>query len=253
MEAVTNTNAQATSVVSFKDVSFTYSPHLPLTLHEVSFDVPAGSFTVIVGPSGGGKSTLLRLVAGLDVPTGGTVANTARTRMVFQSGALLPWATALDNVKLGFTGLNVSPAEQEQQALDMLGQFGIRELAGHYPRELSGGQRQRVGIARALVSSPELLLLDEPFSALDVETTAHLRDELLELHAKKTHGDITMLMVSHSVEDAVLLADTVLVCAGGTIAEQVAIELPRPRSLTDAKVDQLVAQIKAFIPKADQS
>lgn len=230
--------------LTFRNVGFAYEAGIPPVLHDVSFELPEGSVTVVVGPSGGGKSTLLRLAAGLDTPTSGRVENTARTRMVFQSGALLPWQTAIDNVYTGFAGLNLSNEEMEWRAVMALDQLGISELAEMYPRHLSGGQRQRVGIARALVSDPKLLLLDEPFSALDVETAARLAGELLGIQERT---GMTLLMVSHSVEDAVVLADTVFVVCGGGISHTVPVTLPRPRDR--AHVGDMVKEIQGYIPK----
>jgi ABC-type nitrate/sulfonate/bicarbonate transport system ATPase subunit len=234
-------------IVSYKNVSFSYGPHMAAVLHDISFDLAPQTFTVIVGPSGGGKSTLLRLAARLCKPSAGTVTNTARTRMIFQNAALLPWLSALDNVLIGTTDVKGAKAEKIACAKEALEDIGLAEHMQKMPRELSGGQRQRVGIARALVSEPELLLLDEPFSALDIETAEKLSSEVLEIF--KTKG-ITMLMVSHSIEDAVLLADEVLVCAGGTIAERVVIDLPRPRNRLDAEVQQLVKKVRKFIPES---
>ncbi len=227
-------------------MSFAYEPHLPDVLHDVSFTLPAHSFTAIVGPSGSGKSTVLRLAIGLDTPRAGKVDARARTRMVFQNGALLPWRTAKDNVLIGLTGARHSPAQKEKLARAALTDLGIEDYADQYPRDLSGGQRQRVGIARALVAEPEFLLLDEPFSALDVETTERLSQEILGIFAK---GDISMLLVSHSIEDAVLLADRILVCDGGGITHEVPVALPRPRLRTDAAVMKLVEEVKGLIPK----
>ena len=233
--------------LEFKKVRFTYDPALPEVVHSASFVLTPGSITVIVGPSGGGKSTLLKLAIGLDKATGGEIVGTPRTRMIFQSGALLPWNTVEENVRLGFTGVSTSASEQEKALTTALTELGIDTHRTAYPRALSGGQRQRVGIARALVSAPELLLLDEPFSALDVETSRKLADELLALHAKKS---MTMLMVSHSVEDAVALADTILVFQGGNIAHTLPIMLPRPRSRSDADFLNLVEEVRGFIPDA---
>jgi sulfonate transport system ATP-binding protein len=220
---------------------------MPAVLHAVSFALAPGTFTVIVGSSGGGKSTLLRLAAGLDAPTAGIVKNGARTRMIFQNAALLPWLSALDNVLIGTTDINGTKAEKKAKALAALAEIGLAEHAAKLPRELSGGQRQRVGIARALVSEPRFLLLDEPFSALDFETSEKLSQEVLDIFAQK---GITMLMVSHSIEDAVLLADEIFVCAGGTIAERVNVPLERPRSRADAHVLSLISQVRKFIPEA---
>jgi NitT/TauT family transport system ATP-binding protein len=233
------------STLSFKNVSFAYDPSLPEIIHDVSLECAPSSFTVIVGPSGSGKSTILRLAIGLMKAGKGSVSLTARTRMIFQSGALLPWATALENVLVGFTGLNVSPAEQKKKALAALAELGIHELSGAYPRALSGGQRQRVGIARALVSEPELLLLDEPFSALDTDTADRLSDELLAIHTK---NKTTMLMVSHSIEDAVVLADTILVFKGGVIAHTIPVDIARERKRDDPEVMHLVQKIKGLLP-----
>ncbi|MGE5541148.1 MAG: ABC transporter ATP-binding protein [Bacillota bacterium] len=232
-------------IVSFKNVRFAYDPALPEVVHDVSFDLGRGSFTVIVGPSGSGKSTLLRLAIGLDQPTHGTVSRNARARMIFQSGALLPWATVLENVCIGFTGLSVPQMEQKKRALNALAELGIHELVNAYPRSLSGGQRQRVGIARALVSEPELMLLDEPFSALDIETADKLASELLAIQARTA---MTMLMVSHSIEDAVVLADSILVFKGGVIAHTVPISLPKPRTRDDVEVLSLVKEVKGLLP-----
>jgi NitT/TauT family transport system ATP-binding protein len=238
-------NLNNMNILSFKNVSFSYEPNLPEILHDVSFELPIGSFTVIVGPSGSGKSTILRLVTGLDKPVQGSVENTARTRMIFQGGALLPWETVLENVKIGLTGRKLTDAAQEKEALAALKELGIEELKDSYPRHISGGQRQRVGIARALVSAPELLLLDEPFSALDIETSERLSEEVLRIHEAQK---ITMLMVSHSIEDAVRLADTVFVFRDGSIAETIHIPIPRPRRHDDPQVQEIIKKVQAAIP-----
>ncbi|MDR3547660.1 MAG: ABC transporter ATP-binding protein [Candidatus Pacebacteria bacterium] len=231
--------------LTFDKVSFAYEPHLPVVVHDVSFALKSRSFTAIVGPSGGGKSTLLRLATGLEKPTRGTVTNPSRTRMIFQNAALLPWRTVKENVHLGFTGTPGSRKEHEKRIHDELANLGLAGFANVYPRDLSGGQRQRVGIARALVSDPDLLLLDEPFSALDVETTQRLSEELLQIFADR---NITMLMVSHSIEDAVLLADEILVFSGGVISHTVPVTCARPREREDSRVEDLVKKVKHLIP-----
>ena len=237
-------NAQS-SVLTFDKVSFAYSSHSPEVMHDVSFSLKPRSFTTVIGPSGGGKSTLLALTTGLQKATGGTVTNPSRTRMIFQNAALLPWRTVRQNMHLGFTGTPGTHKEHEKRLHDELANLGLSDFKDVYPRDLSGGQRQRVGIARALVSDPDLLLLDEPFSALDVETTERLSDELLKIFASR---DITMFMVSHSIEDAVLLADEIFVFSGGTISHKVPVKFPRPRNREDAQVEKMVKEVKKMIP-----
>lgn len=232
-------------ILSFERVSFRYEQNLPAVLENITFSLPEAGFIVVVGPSGEGKSTILRLGIGLEKPLLGRVVNTAKTRMVFQNGALLPWRTVLDNVRLGFNGLGLAAHEEKKRALAELAELGIKEFANAHPRELSGGQRQRVGIARALVSEPDLLFLDEPFSALDVETAERLSREILAIHASR---GIAMLMVSHSIEDAVMMADEVIVCAGGTLAKRISIKLPRPRNREDAKIKKLIHEVHTAIP-----
>ena len=232
-------------VLSFENVSFGYEAHSPLIMRNVSFELPSRSITAIVGPSGGGKSTMLNLTIGLQKPLSGVVTNNARTRMIFQNAALLPWRTVKENVHLGFAGTTGSKKEHEKRIHEELANLGLADFANTYPRDLSGGQRQRVGIARALVSDPELLLLDEPFSALDVETTEHLSLELLDIFAKR---NITMFMVSHNIEDALMLADEVFVFSGGAIAHRVPVRLPRPRNKESETFEHLVKEVKGFIP-----
>lgn len=234
-----------TPILTFDHVHFAYDHTSPVIVSDVSFSLPQGSITVIVGPSGSGKSTLLRLAIGLASASRGTVSLSARTRMIFQSGALLPWETVLENVCIGFKGLVTSEKDRTTRALAALEELGIKQHANNFPRMLSGGQRQRVGIARALVSEPELLLLDEPFSALDVETADNLLTELLAIREKT---GMTMLMVSHSIEDAVLLADTILVFKDTKIAHTVPVSLPRPRAREDASVRVLITKVKAMVP-----
>jgi NitT/TauT family transport system ATP-binding protein len=232
-------------LVTFSKVSFAYEAHLPQVFENVSFSVPTDSFTVLVGPSGCGKSTLLRLASFLDIPQTGVVSNSARTRMVFQGAALLPWYTARENVEIGLTGMNLSSEGKKKKALEALAELGIESLADAYPRHLSGGQRQRVGIARALVSEPEVLLLDEPFSALDIETTRTLSAEVLRIHKDK---HMTMIMVSHSIEDAVLLADTILVVSDKHITETIPASLPHPRQVDDTEVHALIQRVRNALP-----
>jgi ABC-type nitrate/sulfonate/bicarbonate transport system ATPase subunit len=233
------------SVLAFDHVTFGYGVSLPLILNDVTFSIVPGTLTALVGQSGSGKSTILRLAAGLDHASIGTVSRPHKTRMVFQNGALLPWRTALENVRIGLSGLGHTPAEEIRIAHTALITLGIGEFASSYPRDLSGGQRQRVGIARALVSRPDLLLLDEPFSALDAETSAQLGQELLKILSEQK---ITMVMISHSIEDAVLLADTVYVCTNGVLSKAIAIELPQPRVATDSRIHAMVEKIKKMLP-----
>jgi NitT/TauT family transport system ATP-binding protein len=208
-------------------------------LEGVDLTLADGEFVCVVGPSGCGKSTLLRIVHGLVAPTSGRVAFDGRPvtginlacAMVFQSFALLPWLTVLGNVALGLEARRVAPAERRRRAdryIDMVGLEGYEEA---YPRELSGGMKQRVGLARALAVEPRLLLMDEPFSALDALTSISLRKELLDIWASADVPVSTVLMVTHSIEEAVELSDRVVVIAGrpGRVAEVLPVPLPRPR------------------------
>lgn len=227
--------------LSFTDVDFSYEKNLPLVLTDITFSIPRHTITAIVGASGGGKSTILRIVAGLISPTNGSVNLPLETRMIFQNSALLPWLTSYENVLFGLLATALSPAVQERRVKAALSVLGVTQLSNHYPRDLSGGERQRVGIARAIVSEPELLLLDEPFSALDIDTTATLTGLLEHLFTKKR---VTMLMVSHSIENAVQLADRILVCKGGEIKEDIVVPFPRPRAVLTPEMLAFAHSIK---------
>lgn len=214
------------SALTLSDVDFAYAPHLPHVLHDVSLTLVPNTITAIIGASGSGKSTILRLAAGLIEPTTGSIERPLSTRMIFQNGALLPWLSAYDNVAFGLLQSTEDDETKERRILKTMKALGVLALQHQFPRDLSGGERQRVGIARALVAEPELLLLDEPFSALDIDTTAALTDILESLFTKKK---MTMLMVSHSIENAVELADRILVCKSGALIADIAVPLPRPR------------------------
>lgn len=208
-------------------------------LDDISLELRDGEVVALLGRSGSGKSTLLRTIAGLIAPTSGSVhyrgaelngANPG-TAMVFQTFALMPWLTVQENVELGLAARGVSPAEQKMRALRAIDVIGLDGFESAYPKELSGGMRQRVGFARALVLEPDLLLMDEPFSALDVLTAENLRTELMNLWASHEFPTRAICLVTHNIEEAVLLADRVLVLGAnpGRIRAEVVVDLPRPR------------------------
>lgn len=188
-----------------------------VVLEDVNLALREGEIVALLGRSGSGKSTLLRIVSGLLKPTGGQVmwrgipisGPTDGIAMVFQSFALFPWLTVQENVELGLEARGVARAERKQRADDALDLIGLGGFASAYPKELSGGMRQRVGLARALVVHPDLLLMDEPFSALDVLTAETLRTDLIDLWAEGKLPVKSMLMVTHNIEEAVLMCDRI--------------------------------------------
>lgn len=210
-----------------------------LTLDHVSFGIEDGEFLAIVGPSGCGKSTVLRMIAGLDHPTQGEVRFQGKPimkpmpeiSMVFQNFALLPWKTARENILLALESKEISREEKEGRAQALLKKLGLEGFEDNYPHELSGGMKQRVGIARALAVLPDVLLMDEPFSALDEVTSQELRREVLRVWRDRTTHPDTFVLVSHLVPEAIFMADRVLVMSPrpGKIVAEVKIDIPRPR------------------------
>ncbi len=222
--------------------------HNALVLHDITLAIPKGSFISIAGPSGAGKSTLMRVITGLMKHSGGTiVCNYARSAMVFQNYALFPWLSTLDNIAFGLKMQGLHRHERERIAREKLSEVGLAHLERRYPAALSGGQRQRVGLARALAVSPDLLILDEPFSNLDTITAEALKADLLRIW--RTYG-MTIIMVNHLIPDAVELSDQVLVMEAhpGRIVKTVDIDLPRPREVRSTaffrEVDKLTEAIR---------
>jgi NitT/TauT family transport system ATP-binding protein len=206
-------------------------------LADVSLAVHAHEFVCVVGPSGCGKSTLLRIIAGLQQPSGGTVrfagdaaAHAVRGGLVVQEHGTFPWMTVADNVAFGLTLANVAPDERRRRAMAFLERVGLAAFADHYPHELSVGMRQRVGIGRAIVMDAPLLLMDEPFGALDAQTRRHMQDELLAIWSADRR---TVVFVTHDIDEAVLLGDRVVVMSGrpGRILADLPIPFARPRDL----------------------
>jgi NitT/TauT family transport system ATP-binding protein len=204
----------------------------------VNLDVVAGQFLSIIGPSGCGKSTLLRILGGLSTPTTGEVdcspSATGRTAFVFQDHSLFPWLRVVDNAAFGLRMLGVPRAERRARALAWLERLGLASFANAWPDELSGGMRQRLSLARALVTEPVLLLMDEPLGALDPQTRLVIQQDLARLFEQT---GITMVMVTHSLEEALLLGDRVVAMTArpGRIAHVLEVALPRPR--TEAVMD----------------
>jgi NitT/TauT family transport system ATP-binding protein len=243
-------------LISVRDLSksFTGPDGRPVPVLEgISLDVDEGSFVALLGRSGSGKSTLLRCIAGLIAPTAGEVlfrgqpltGTNRETTMVFQTFALLPWLTVQENVELGLEARGVAPAQRSERALRAIDLVGLDGYETAYPKELSGGMRQRVGFARALVVEPAALLMDEPFSALDVLTSENLRGELLELWEGQRFPTKTMVMVTHNIEEAVLLADRILILGTnpGRIRADMVNPLARPRKRRTPDFDALVDEI----------
>jgi len=210
-----------------------------LVLEDVNFELKDGEIVALLGKSGSGKSTLLRIIAGLIAPTSGQVTYRGQPvtkpvpgiAMVFQSFALMPWLTVLENVELGLEAQGVGREERRKRAIEAIDIIGLDGFESAYPKELSGGMRQRVGFARALVINPDVLLMDEPFSALDVLTAENLKSDLLELWQDKKTNTNGILLVTHNIEEAVMLADRIVILGSdpGYIRAELQVTLPQPR------------------------
>jgi NitT/TauT family transport system ATP-binding protein len=226
-----------------------------LVLEKVDLTIRPDEIVGLLGRSGSGKSTLLRIIAGLIPPSFGEAKCRGEiisgpphdVAMVFQSFALFPWLTVLQNVELGLEALGVDADERRKRALAAIDLIGLDGFESAYPKELSGGMRQRVGFARALVVHPDLLLMDEPFSALDVLTAETLRTDLIDLWIEGRLPIKSVLMVTHNIEEAVLMCDRILVFSSnpGRVAAEIKVELPHPRNRLDPVFRQLVDSIYA--------
>lgn len=226
--------------IECRSVRREYESHKSMVtaLDDVSASVRPGEFISLLGPSGCGKSTLLRLVAGLETPTSGevTIDGVAVTEphpelgVVFQDDLLMPWRTVLQNVLLQAAVRGTNDAAMKSRAMDLIDQVGLNGFEHKYPRQLSGGMRQRVGICRALLHSPRLLLMDEPFAALDAMTRDQMSVDLAEMSGRL---GMTVLFVTHSINEAVFLSDRVFVMSArpGKVTATIDIDLPKPRSL----------------------
>lgn len=235
-------------------------------LDEIDFELYPGEIVALLGKSGSGKSTLLRCIAGLIAPSSGTVSyrgtplNGANpgVAMVFQSFALLPWLTVQQNVELGLQARGVPEQERRERALEAIDVIGLDGFEAAYPKELSGGMRQRVGFARALVLEPDALLMDEPFSALDVLTAENLRNEIVRLWDEPGAGADSsaqsLLIVTHNIEEAVLLADRIMVLSSnpGRIRAELDVPWPRPRDRRGPEFEALVDQVYGILTGRDE-
>lgn len=245
-----------TNIIDIKqlDKSFKNAEGQDLTVLEgVNLQLKQGEIVALLGKSGSGKSTLLRIIAGLIPPTSGEAlyrdqpinGPVKEVSMVFQSFALMPWLTVLQNVELGLEAQGVAKEERRKKAIEAIDMIGLDGFESAYPKELSGGMQQRVGFARALVVNPDLLLMDEPFSALDVLTADNLRSDLMDLWNESKIDTEGILFVTHNIEESVLVADRVLVFSSnpGRVQAELKIDLPYPRDEESSAFRRYVDQI----------
>lgn len=230
-----------TNQVVLRNIEKIYKGTKTAAVKGVNLEIEKGEFFCLVGPSGCGKSTILKIIAGLEKQTSGEISVNGKVSMVFQSGALLPWLTVRENVEFGMEMLGLPKHQIEKQAAKYIDLVELAEVAKKYPRELSGGQRQRVGLARALSVEPEILLLDEPFSALDTLTTEELHNCLLKIWQETGK---TIVLVSHALDEAVLLADRVGVMKNGELVQILNNSDNRPRKENSGSYDLLISKIK---------
>ncbi len=252
-----NQSQNAREILRLTEVQrgFTKSQGELLVLDGVNLTLSEGEIVGLLGRSGSGKSTLLRTIAGLISPTGGTVEYLGQplsgpakgVAMVFQTFALFPWLTVLENVEAGLEALGVSARERRSRALAAIDLIGMDGFENAYPRELSGGMRQRVGFARALVVDPTLLLMDEPFSALDVLTAETLRTDFLDLWSEKRLSIKSVLLVTHNIEEAVFMCDRILVLSSnpGRVIAEIKVPFAHPRDRLNPAFRRLVDSIYA--------
>jgi NitT/TauT family transport system ATP-binding protein len=225
-----------------------------VALYNISLAIRKNEFVSLLGPSGCGKTTLIRIIAGLLVADRGEVLvnsqvvnSPGRDRcMVFQQFGLLPWRTVVSNVEFGLEIDGVPREERRACADKYLELVGLKGFENYYPHQISGGMQQRVGIARALSKKPEILLMDEPFGAVDAQTREQLQEELLKIWAQT---ETTVVFVTHSIDEAIYLSDRVVVMQArpGRIKEEVTVDLPRPRWEGDIKADPRFAQLRAHL------
>jgi NitT/TauT family transport system ATP-binding protein len=223
-------------------------------VRDLSFTVGRGEFTAIVGPTGSGKSTTLTLISGLEAPSRGTVTVLGQpvtgvsrhAGYVFQTNALFPWKNILDNIATGPTYRGVARDEAHRRAREWVQRVGLSGFEDRYPHQLSGGMRNRVALAQSLINEPAILLMDEPFAALDVQTRTLIENELLELWS---HTSASVVFVTHDLEEAIALADQVLVftAAPATLKQMYTIDLPRPRKVTEIRFDPRFTRLYAQI------
>jgi NitT/TauT family transport system ATP-binding protein len=237
--------------------SFTHAKGNLRVLEDVSFQVDEGELVAIVGPSGCGKSTMLRIINGLIPASSGQVLYNGRQvdginlecALVFQSFALMPWLSVKANIELGLEARGLPPAQREKRASIYIDKVGLDGFEEAYPRELSGGMKQRVGLARALAVEPRVLLMDEPFSALDALTAITLREELLDIWQARDMPVHTILIVTHIIEEAVELADRIIVLSTspGRVVADVKVGLPRPRDRRKEEFNALTDKVFSLI------
>jgi NitT/TauT family transport system ATP-binding protein len=225
-----------------------------LALHEVNLEVEKNEFFSIVGPSGCGKTTLLNLLAGFERPTRGELRVDGKLieepgwerAVVFQEYALFPWYNVAQNIRYGLQRKRLPEAEQLKIVEHYIGLVGLRGFETRYPRELSGGMRQRVSIARALAVNPSILLMDEPFASLDVQTREYMQDELLKIWQREHK---TVIFVTHSIDEAIKLSDRIAIMAPspGRVEEVKIVEYERPRDPTHPAIVRLAAEVKRWL------
>ena len=235
--------------------------HKQKILDKINLQLYEGEIIAILGKSGSGKSSLLRIIANLVPPTKGKVkfqcsknSNSVDISMIFQTFALFPWLTILENVELGLEATKMPSSERREKALAIIDLIGLDGFESAYPRELSGGMKQRVGFARALVVDPKIILMDEPFSALDIFTATTLKNDFLDLWTSRKTSLKSVVLVTHSIEEAVQMADRVLILASnpGHIVSEFLIDLPRPRELHSDQFSKAVNHIYGLMAAASQ-
>lgn len=239
----TDSPHQAKPMVSIDSVTMSFGAYV--AVQDVNLSVADGEFLAIVGPTGCGKSTILNAIAGLLKPSSGTVAIDGQPvrgvqndiGYLFQQDALLPWKTALENVELGPMFKGTGAAERREQSMKWLAKVGLKGFEHRYPHQLSGGQRKRVQMAQALITGPKVILMDEPFSALDIHTRHLMQNELLRLWQEERRA---VVMITHDLEEAIALGDRVVVLAAGPrsrVIDSFPVDLERPRDVAEIKLD----------------